>query len=80
MRREEVGVRTVTFTEFRNNTKKHFDTVEQGEVVKVYRHGKPVALLSPLKISSMGRWKTAAPLKLKGVSLSKIILEGRRIS
>ena len=30
----------VTFSELRNNAKKYFDAVEQGELVEVYRHGK----------------------------------------
>ncbi len=70
-------MQTTTFTEFRNNAKKYFDAVEHGEAVEIYRHGKPVAMLSPLESSSTGRWKKATPLKLKGVSLSRAILGER---
>ena len=40
-------MKTATFSEFRNNARKYLDEVENGEVVEIYRHGKPVALLSP---------------------------------
>ena len=38
---------TVTFSELRNNAKKYFDAVEEGETIEVYRNGKPIAILSP---------------------------------
>jgi prevent-host-death family protein len=71
---------TVTFTEFRNNAKKYFDAVGEGETIVVCRHGKPLAVVSPVEEPSMDRWKRAKPLKLDGVSLSKIILAERRKS
>jgi prevent-host-death family protein len=43
----EVFMKTVTFSQLRNNAKKYFDAVEKGESVEVYRHGKPAAILSP---------------------------------
>ena len=42
-------MKTVTFSQLRNNAKKYFDAVEQGETVEVYRHGKPVAVISPTR-------------------------------
>ncbi len=69
---------TVSFTQLRNNAKKYFDAVERGETVEVYRHGKPVALLSPVGARGSDRWKTANPLRLNGVRASRLIIAERR--
>jgi len=66
-----------TFSELRNHAKKYFDAVERGESVEVYRHGKPVAILSPISSGTNQRWKNARPLSLEGVSLSQAILSER---
>ncbi len=68
---------TATFSELRNNAKRFFDLVEQGEAIEIYRHGKPVAILSPIRHQAMDRWKIARPLELDGVSVSKAILAER---
>lgn len=68
---------TVTFSELRNNAKKYFDAVEEGETIEVYRKGKPIALLSPYSTGKGERWNHAHPLEATGVSLSRIILEDR---
>ncbi|MBI2607073.1 MAG: type II toxin-antitoxin system prevent-host-death family antitoxin [Deltaproteobacteria bacterium] len=70
-------MKSTTFTRFRNHAKDYFDAVERGETVEIYRHGKPVALLTPVQATSPNRWKTAFPRKLKGVSLSRAILFNR---
>ena len=70
-------MRTVTFSELRNQAKKYFDAVEKGETVEVYRHGKPVALLMPIQKRSVERWKTSHPLQLSGASLSAAIVADR---
>ena len=69
---------TVTFTQLRNSAKKYFDAVLRGETVEIYRHGRPIALLSPIRRRAGERWKRGNPLKLKGVSLSKLVLRERR--
>lgn len=75
-------MRTATFTELRNNAKRYFDAVEKGETVEIYRHGKPVAILSPVvQEDPKEYWKNAKPLfKFEGVSLSKMIIEDREES
>ena len=74
-------MKTVTFSQLRNNAKKYFDAVEHGETVEIYRHGKPIAMLTPvLRESPLSRWKTANPIKLPGVSASKMIIEDRKKS
>lgn len=71
-------MRTATFSDLRNKAKEYFDAVERGETIEVYRHGKPLATISPYAPPSSSRWKTVKPLVLKGVSLSKAIMSGRR--
>jgi prevent-host-death family protein len=72
-----VIMRTATFSEFRNQAKKYFDAVESGESVEIYRHGKPVAVLTPIRKQSLDRWRSARPLTLSGASLSRAILAER---
>ena len=67
----------VTFTELRNNAKKYFDKVEQGDSIEIYRNGKPIAILSSYKTRTNNRWKNATPLKMPGVSLSQVIIDER---
>ena len=70
-------MKMVTFSELRNNARKYFDAVEHGESLEVYRNGKPVAVVSPVREHSMERWKSANPVKLTGASLSSAILAER---
>lgn len=76
-------MQTVTFSQLRNNAKKYFDAVEKGETVEVFRHGKPIALLTPVvrEVSpKLSRWKAGNPIKIQGLSLSKEIVKSRRES
>lgn len=71
-------MRQATFTEVRNHAKEYFDIVESGETVRVLRNGKPIADIVPI-VADLPSWKrrTAQPLVLDGVSLSRMILEQR---
>lgn len=72
-------MKTVTFSQLRNNAKKYFDEVENGETVEIYRHGKPIAILSPAQGKpSLERWKKAKPLYVQGLSLSHVVLNERK--
>jgi prevent-host-death family protein len=76
-------MKTVTFSQFRNNAKRYIDAVEKGETFEIYRYGKPVAVISPYVKETprdLSRWKTANPIKIPGVFGSKYILEDRRKS
>jgi prevent-host-death family protein len=74
-------MKTVTFSQLRNNAKKYFDAVERGESVEVYRHGKPVALISPAGEKIVGsRRNLFEPIRIPGVSGSKLIIEERKRS
>jgi prevent-host-death family protein len=72
-------MKTTTFTELRNNAKRYFDAVEKGETVEIYRHGKPIAVLSPVvRENPKDYGKNVKPLiKFDGVSLSRMIIENR---
>ena len=63
--------------ELRKHIKHYFDIVESGEVVRVYRNGKPIAEILPLT-KREATWKRAAPLlTIPGLSLSREILKDR---
>lgn len=67
-----------TFSEFRNHAKKYFDAVEKkGASIEIYRHGKPVAVLTPVS-GKISRWKQRQPMVLSGINLSKAILQDRK--
>jgi len=77
-------MRQVTFTEFRRNAAALFDSVERGEVVRILRHGKPIAEIVPLPAHRATlAWKRPGPgLELeagsRSASLSREILRERR--
>lgn len=72
-------MKTITFTELRKNASELFSDVEQGEVLVVLRHGKPIARVSPFSAAEeLPSWKRP-PLLLEtgGAGLSAAILEER---
>ena len=71
-------MRQATFMELRNQARTFFDAVERGEVVRVFRNGKPIADIVPV-VSETPSWKRriAQPLIVKGVSMSAEILKDR---
>lgn len=71
-------MRQTTFTELRKNAKSFFDAVEAGEVVRVFRNGKPIAGIVPIGPQTPS-WKqrTGQPLAIKGLALSQEILHDR---
>ena len=74
---------TVPLSEFRANASAMLDLVEQGETVRILRHGKPVAELVPCKSGELPEklpsWKRPFdPVVLpEGVSLSQAVLDER---
>ncbi len=75
-------MRMVTFTEFRQNAATYFDAVEQGETIKVLRHGKPIAEIVPASNEERPlSWKEPGlRLAVKGAYLSREILKERKQS
>jgi prevent-host-death family protein len=73
-------MREATFTELRKHAKDYFDAVEGGDTVRVFRNGKPIAEIVPIR-SGLASWKKhATPLTVKGLSLSREILSDRNKS
>ncbi len=70
-------MKTVTFSELRNNAKKYFDIVERGEILEIFRHGRPVAILMPAGHRGRSRTPEVSPLRIPGVSLTRAILMER---
>jgi len=74
-------MKTVTCGQLRKNSKKYFDEVEKGGTFEVYRHGKPIAVLSLVQEKPrLERWKKAKPLFVQGVSPSHVVLNERKKS
>lgn len=69
-----------TFTELRNHAKHYFDAVEQGETVRVYRNGKPIAEIVPYRSDTPSWKRQATPLTIKGLALSREIQSDREQS
>lgn len=73
-------MRTVNFTEFRNNASLLLSAVEKGEIVIVMRHGKPIAKILPPEDKNDGSpsWKKPGlRLVSKGKNLSSAIFAER---
>ncbi len=69
-----------TFTELRNHAKDYFDAVEGGDTVRVFRNGKAIAEIVPVR-SGLPSWKRQiTPLTIKGISLSGELLNDRKDS
>jgi prevent-host-death family protein len=75
-------MKMVTFTEFRQNAATYLNAVEQGETIKVLRHGKPVAEIIPASDQERTlSWKRPGlRLFVKGAYLSREILKERKQS
>jgi len=70
-------MRETTFTELRNHAKDYFDAVEAGDTVRVFRNGKPIAEIVPIRSGAPSWKRQAAPLTVKGLSLSREVLSDR---
>ena len=70
------------FSEFRSKAKHYFDLVENGEVVRILRNGKPIADITPIKtIKTRPSWKSpGVKIKLDNISLSEEIIRDRKNS
>jgi len=73
-------MRRVSFTEFRKDASALFSAVEEGEVIRVIRHGKSIADITPIRntVDKPPSWKKERTKKsIKGEELSTIILRAR---
>ena len=73
---------SIAFTEFRKKTASFLDRVENGETVIITRHGRPIAEIIPPSVGPYNQsWKRPAlRMNLRGVSISRAVLEERRKS
>ncbi len=74
----------VPLSEFRANTAAMIDLVEQGETVRILRHGKPVAELVPVQMqeaAKVPRWKMPIEplnfIRTDGKTGAQLIIEER---
>jgi prevent-host-death family protein len=70
-------VRQTTFTELRSHAKDYFDAVEAGEIVRVYRNGRPIADIVPIAGAESSWRQPVARLVLPGVRLSRVVIDDR---
>jgi prevent-host-death family protein len=70
-------MKDTTFTELRNHAKLYFDAVEAGDTVRVFRNGKPIAEIVPIRAGVPSWKKQIVPLTVKGLSLGREILNDR---
>ncbi|MBM3311319.1 MAG: type II toxin-antitoxin system Phd/YefM family antitoxin [Candidatus Aminicenantes bacterium] len=72
-------MKNVSFTQFRRNAASYFDAVEEGETIRISRHGKPIAEVVPLSPTERTPvWKRPGlRLKAKGLSLSREVIRQR---
>jgi len=66
-----------TFTHLRSHAKDYFDAVEDGDTVRVFRNGKPIAEIVPIRTGTPSWKKHITPLVMKSFSLSGEILKDR---
>jgi len=73
-------MKTITFSEFRKNASGIMNLVEQGETIRVLRHGKAIAEIIPAELrESTPAWQRPGPrLVTTGAALAKAILEERQ--
>jgi antitoxin (DNA-binding transcriptional repressor) of toxin-antitoxin stability system len=73
-------IKAITFTEFRKHASSLFSAVENGEIIVILRHGKPIAEITPVSPEATApSWKNPGlRLSVKGARLSSAILEERR--
>ncbi len=69
-------MRTATFSRVSKQCQEYFDASRRGETIEIYRHGKPVALLSPVRNDEFKAPGSEA-LSIPGVSLSRALLAER---
>jgi len=73
-------MKTITFTDFRNNASGFITEVEHGESIVLLRRGKPVAEVIPFSDGALQTpsWKKPGiRLQIHGRDLSSAILEER---
>ena len=75
---------TIPLSEFRAHAAAMIDLVEQGETIRILRHGKPVAELVPVQLqeaAKVPRWKVPIEplnfIRTDGKTGAQLIIEER---
>ena len=73
-------MKSVSFTEFRQNASVLLDEVENGAVITIVRHGRPIAEIAPPRsTAAQPAWKRPGlRLAVDGASLARAVLDERR--
>lgn len=75
-------MKSVNFTEFRQNASEMLAEVERGEIIHITRHGKVIAEINPpvlTETKAIPSWKSPAlRLENKGNSFAQAIIQERR--
>jgi antitoxin (DNA-binding transcriptional repressor) of toxin-antitoxin stability system len=72
-------MREATLTELRNESKRYFDLVESGEIVRVFRNGEPIVEIHPIaRDLPLRKRRPVRPLVVGGRQVSRLIIAGRR--
>ena len=82
VQKQRCDMKTVRFTEFRNNASLYLTEVENGASLRIIRHGRAIAEIIPptLEADKNPAWKKRGlKLSVKGKSLSSAILEEREM-
>ena len=70
-------MKETTLAGLRKHVSDFFDAVESGETVRVFRNGKPIAEIVPVRVRLPSWKRQATPVAIKGLSLSREILDDR---
>lgn len=73
----DARMRQTTFTEFRRHAKDFFDAVEAGDVVRVYRNGRPIAEVVPIPTEEPAWKRPVERLTVQGLRASVVVLDER---
>ena len=66
--------------ELRKHTKIYLDAVEQGEIVRIYRKGRPIADIVPIPKSTPAWKRNIERVTIPGISISREIIKDRDAS
>lgn len=73
-------MREATIADLRKHTREYFDSVENGEVIRILRRGRPVAEIVPVR-RDVPSWKRPVDrLVVSGLSLAEEVLRDREKS
>lgn len=73
-------MKKISFTEFRENASSYLDDVEDGETIRISRHGKVIAEIAPpAEDKAAPAWKREGlQLTTRGAPLSAAIIDERK--